>query len=150
MTQDNGASAEPTGLSQAEPQSSQGLGPSGFDPLRGPLGEAAMREWQSFDLGEPEVAWAAAEARFRQEAWREQSCADSRRRDAKDSLEQASIHQARADGYRQLAEAIARASVTFPASGIETEGQDRADGLGAKPESPARDSGDAPTPSGGQ
>lgn len=32
--QDQGASAQPTGLSRAEPQSAQGLGPSGFDPSR--------------------------------------------------------------------------------------------------------------------
>jgi hypothetical protein len=37
MSEDQGASAEPTGLSSStELQSSQGLGPSGFDPSRVP------------------------------------------------------------------------------------------------------------------
>ena len=44
MAQDKGAS-QATGLSQAEPQSSQGLGPSGFDPSRCRHGVNRGTEW---------------------------------------------------------------------------------------------------------
>lgn len=107
--------------SHATHEAQEGLRPSGFDPsrdthlLQGPLGEAIMREWRDFEIGEPRVAWAAVAERFREEARLNQRCADSLRKDAADALEQADGHQRLADDFTMLANAIARAPVAFPA-----------------------------------
>lgn len=127
MEKDMGASSG----SRASTEPASSLGPSGFDPargsylLQGPLGEAAMREWDALDLGEPEFAWAAVAERFRGEARMNQRCAESRRKDAADAQEQADLHQARADAFAMLANALERAPVTFPCdSGSRPEGRD--------------------------